>query len=130
MLLGAYIVYFNVNFKILKQINCALVGLIKDWITPECTAELWKLSYSCTFILRRFSPNISISGVAVIFHISSIQFTQVQFAWTLSLSETTSKSRVESSPCFNFIFFHQKVIFVMYYVVMLSIFFTEFYMPS
>jgi hypothetical protein len=29
---GAFIVYFNVNFNILKQINCALVGLIKDWI--------------------------------------------------------------------------------------------------
>ena len=26
---GAFIVYFNVNFNILKQINCALVGLIK-----------------------------------------------------------------------------------------------------
>jgi hypothetical protein len=30
---GAFIVYFNVNFNILKQIGCALVGLIKDWIT-------------------------------------------------------------------------------------------------
>ena len=30
---GAFIIYFNVNFNILKQINCALVGLIKDWIT-------------------------------------------------------------------------------------------------
>jgi len=30
---GAFIVYFNVNFNILKQINCALVGLIMDWIT-------------------------------------------------------------------------------------------------
>jgi hypothetical protein len=28
----AFIVYFNVNFNILKQINCALVGLLKDWI--------------------------------------------------------------------------------------------------
>jgi hypothetical protein len=25
-------VYFNANFNILKQIGCALVGLIKDWI--------------------------------------------------------------------------------------------------
>jgi len=31
---GAFIVYFNVYFIILKQINCALVGLIKDWILP------------------------------------------------------------------------------------------------
>jgi hypothetical protein len=29
---GAYIVYFNINFNILKQINFALIGLIKDWI--------------------------------------------------------------------------------------------------
>jgi len=27
--------YINVHFNILKQINCALVGLIKDWITPH-----------------------------------------------------------------------------------------------
>jgi hypothetical protein len=27
---GAFIVYFRVNFNILKQINCALVGIIKD----------------------------------------------------------------------------------------------------
>jgi len=37
---GAFIVYFNVNFNILKQIGCALVGLIKDWITSECTVQL------------------------------------------------------------------------------------------
>ena len=30
---GAFIVYFNVNFNILQEIGCALVGLIKDWIT-------------------------------------------------------------------------------------------------
>jgi hypothetical protein len=29
---GAFIVYFNVNFNIFKQIGCALAGLIKDWI--------------------------------------------------------------------------------------------------
>jgi hypothetical protein len=29
----ALIVYFNVNFNILKQIYCALVGLIKGWVT-------------------------------------------------------------------------------------------------
>jgi len=40
---GAFIVYFNVKFNILKQINCALVGLIKYWITSECTVKLWKL---------------------------------------------------------------------------------------
>jgi hypothetical protein len=28
----AFLVYFNVNFNILKQTCCALVGLIKDWI--------------------------------------------------------------------------------------------------
>ena len=28
---GAFIVYINVKFNILKQIGCALVGLIKDW---------------------------------------------------------------------------------------------------
>jgi hypothetical protein len=28
---GAFIVYFNVNVNTLKQINCALGGLIKDW---------------------------------------------------------------------------------------------------
>jgi hypothetical protein len=39
---GAFIVYFNVNFNILKKIGCALVGLIKDWITSECAAQLWK----------------------------------------------------------------------------------------
>ena len=37
---GAFIVYFHVNFDILKQINCALVGLIKYWITSECTVQL------------------------------------------------------------------------------------------
>ena len=37
---GAFTVYFNVNFNILKQINCALVGLIKDWITSKCTVKL------------------------------------------------------------------------------------------
>jgi hypothetical protein len=38
---GAFIVYFNVNFNILEQINCALVGLIKDWIkTYKRTVQL------------------------------------------------------------------------------------------
>jgi len=35
-------VYFNGNFNISKQINCALVGLIKDCITSECTVQLEK----------------------------------------------------------------------------------------
>jgi hypothetical protein len=30
--LGAFIVYFNVKFNILKQVGCALVGLIKDFL--------------------------------------------------------------------------------------------------
>jgi hypothetical protein len=38
---GSFIVYFNVNFNILKQIDCALVGLVKDWITSECIIQLW-----------------------------------------------------------------------------------------
>jgi hypothetical protein len=37
---GAFIVYFNVNFNILKQINCALVGVVKDWKTLERTVQL------------------------------------------------------------------------------------------
>jgi len=39
---GAFVVYFNVNFSILKQIGCALVGRIEDWIKSECTVQLWK----------------------------------------------------------------------------------------
>jgi hypothetical protein len=27
---GAIVIYFNVNFNVLKQIYCALVGVIKD----------------------------------------------------------------------------------------------------
>jgi hypothetical protein len=30
---AAFIVYFNVNFKILNQTGCALVGVIKDWMS-------------------------------------------------------------------------------------------------
>jgi len=30
--MGAFVIYFNVNFNVLKQIHCALVGIIKDWI--------------------------------------------------------------------------------------------------
>jgi hypothetical protein len=32
---GAFVIYFNVNFNVLKQINCALVGVIKDWISQN-----------------------------------------------------------------------------------------------
>ena len=36
----AFIVNLNVNFNILKQLNCALVGRIKDLITSRCTVQL------------------------------------------------------------------------------------------
>jgi len=39
---GAFIVIFNVNFNILKQFKCLLVGQIKDLITSKCTVQLWK----------------------------------------------------------------------------------------
>ena len=42
---GSFIVIFNVNFNIVKQFKCALVGEIKDLITSKCTVQLWKLSY-------------------------------------------------------------------------------------
>jgi hypothetical protein len=29
---GAFVTYSNVNFNVLKQIYCALVELIKDWV--------------------------------------------------------------------------------------------------
>jgi len=29
---GAFVIYFYVNFNVLKQIYCALLGVIKDWI--------------------------------------------------------------------------------------------------
>jgi len=48
---GAFIVYFNVNINILKQIVCALVELIKDWITSECTVQLWGGEW-CTVLGR------------------------------------------------------------------------------
>jgi hypothetical protein len=37
---GAFIVNLNVNFDILKQFNCALVGHIADLITSRCTVQL------------------------------------------------------------------------------------------
>jgi len=33
--------YCNVNFNILKQFNCALVGQTKDLMTSKCTVQLW-----------------------------------------------------------------------------------------
>jgi hypothetical protein len=39
---GAFIVNLNGKFNILKEINCALVGLMKDWIISECAVQLWK----------------------------------------------------------------------------------------
>jgi hypothetical protein len=39
---GVFILYFNVNFKILKQFNCVLGGQIKDTITSRCTMQLQK----------------------------------------------------------------------------------------
>jgi hypothetical protein len=30
----------KLDWKGLKQIGCALVGLIKEWITSECTIQL------------------------------------------------------------------------------------------
>jgi len=37
---AAFIVNLNENFNILKQINCALGGKIKDLITSKCTVQL------------------------------------------------------------------------------------------
>ena len=37
---GAFVVYFNVNFSVLKQIYRELVGVIKDWITSKCTVQV------------------------------------------------------------------------------------------
>jgi hypothetical protein len=37
---GAVIVNLNVNFNILKQLNCTLVGRIQDLITSRCTVQL------------------------------------------------------------------------------------------
>jgi hypothetical protein len=31
----AFIVYFYVNFNVLKQICCALVGVTKDWLSQN-----------------------------------------------------------------------------------------------
>jgi len=37
---GAFIVNLNVNFNIVKQFNCALVGRIEDLITSRWTVQL------------------------------------------------------------------------------------------
>jgi hypothetical protein len=39
---GEFIVNFNVNFNILKQFNCALVGRIRDLITSSSAVQLWR----------------------------------------------------------------------------------------
>jgi len=33
------LIYFNVNFNILKQINCALIGVIKDYISKDIRTD-------------------------------------------------------------------------------------------
>jgi hypothetical protein len=33
--MGTFVIYFNVNFNVLKQIYCALVGIIKVWINQN-----------------------------------------------------------------------------------------------
>ena len=47
---GAFIVYFNVNVNILKQINCALIGLIKDWILPYINNKNRLLCLTASFL--------------------------------------------------------------------------------
>jgi hypothetical protein len=37
--------YFNVNFKVLNEIYCALVGVIKDWILKYVSVLLGKLDF-------------------------------------------------------------------------------------
>jgi len=37
---GTFVIYFNVNFNVVKQIYCALVGVIKDWIMSKCPTQL------------------------------------------------------------------------------------------
>jgi hypothetical protein len=43
----AFIVYFNVNFNILKQIGCALVGLKEEWIL------YWYYAFLCVDVSLR-----------------------------------------------------------------------------
>ena len=47
---GALTVYFKLNFNILKQINFALVGLIKDWIISERAVQLWEKKGNDVFV--------------------------------------------------------------------------------
>jgi hypothetical protein len=56
-------VNLNVNFNILKQFNCALVGLIKDLITSRYTVQLWKKKlYQCflSYVFFRTTEWISV----------------------------------------------------------------------
>ena len=41
-----FVIYFNVNFNVLKQIYCALVGVIKRLGKSKCVVQLWKLGKS------------------------------------------------------------------------------------
>jgi len=48
---GAFIVYYNVNFNILKQIDCVLVGLKTDWIHLEICCIVSMLRFFLNGIL-------------------------------------------------------------------------------
>jgi hypothetical protein len=44
---GAFVVYFNVNFNVLKQIYCALVGVIKGCISQNAWYNCGNARYNC-----------------------------------------------------------------------------------
>ena len=48
---GAFIVYFNINFNILKQIGCALVGLIKKLDNIRMHGTTVKKNKKSSFVL-------------------------------------------------------------------------------
>jgi len=54
-------VYFNVNFNILKQIGCALVGLIKDRLFSSnlvtCAVIKAKLDLLMQYLFLRLHPS-------------------------------------------------------------------------
>ena len=39
---GTIVIYFNVKFNVLKQNDCALVGVIKDWISQNARYKCGK----------------------------------------------------------------------------------------
>jgi hypothetical protein len=47
---GAIVIYFHVNCNVLKQINCALFGVIKDWISQNARYNCGKKN-SCNCLL-------------------------------------------------------------------------------